>query len=125
MYLKIVPAAKLGENTVVLEVDRIDSRTFHGESDRLIEVARGFIERGRAEHKVAVPHIDEIHIGSPTSGEDWANGLDIRYEEVTVTLITAYRPSGNITLIAAMESDIYLMNDKGSSVDRIKGRSCL
>lgn len=165
MYLKIVPAAELDENTVVLEVDRIDSRIVVGVAESISRAVTEFIgaqppkvagPQILADHQVrctkcqreglvpaagvgkaclcggyfnlverrlpkgAVPHDDVILIGASADSDGMARG-----PSMTVTLITAYRPSGRVTLIAALESDIYLMNDKGSSVDRVKGRSCL
>jgi hypothetical protein len=110
MYLKIVPATGVDSAMHFMECDHIDYRVEHGPA----KVVREAVSQHT--HPDADP--DECRFKTVTVGYT-RSVMDPLEHEIAAVLITAYADGKPLTLIGAYESRVFLMNDKGMTVDRI------
>lgn len=112
MYLKIVPAEQEISSTHVMECDRIDYRVEQGAATEVCEA----IERGLSPNcgPDGAEPVRTIRVGYCRTVLEPGTSL------ISAALITVYQEDKPLTLVAAYECSIYLMNDKGITVDKIR-----
>ena len=115
MYLKIVPAIPSADN-LFLECRRFDYRVEYGAASDVSERCREFVTPPNVDGGFVTgvePQFKSIVSGYTREVVEPSDG------NVAAICITAYIDDAPITFIAAYESTVYVMNDKGVTIDRI------